>query len=58
MIRFIIEYREVDTDLGIDVKRFVTTDSVLQLEELLKRGGVGDGKFLQYSLIGCEIIYD
>ena len=57
MIRFIVEYKEVDNSLGVSHSGFVTTTCLVELEEMLKRGGIGEDRFLKYSLIGCEVIY-
>lgn len=58
MIRFIVQYKEVDNILGVNHKGFVTTTSVKELEELLRRGGISEERFLKYELIGCEVIYE
>lgn len=57
MIRLIIEMHEVQYGPGIDRRDYTTLDvDMPELEEMLKRGGKGEGGFESWRLLGVEIL--
>ena len=57
MIRFIVERHEMQYGPGLDRRDYTTVDMDLpELEALLMRGGIGEGGFESWRLLGAEIL--
>lgn len=57
MIRFIVERHEADCNADFNRRDFITLDADLpELEEMLRRGGIGEMGFESWRLLGAEVL--